>query len=208
MKVLIGCERFGRVRDAFLGAGHDAYSCDLLPSTTPGPHIQADVLEIMQGDWDLGIFFPDCTHLAVSGALRFASKRELQKDAVMFFMRIAQAPIPRIAIENPVGIMSTVWRKPDQYIQPYQFGEDASKKTCLWLVGLEPLVIDPENYVQPRIVNGRSRWANQTDSGQNRLGPSSDRAAIRGMTYPGIAKAMIQWGRNGFKHDRTGNAGA
>jgi hypothetical protein len=193
LRVLIGCERFGRVRDAFLALGHDAYSCDLLPTVAPGPHIQDDVLQVMHFGWDLGIFFPDCTHLAVSGALRFASKRDLQDQAVRFFMQIVEAPIPKIAIENPVGIMSTRWRRPDQYIQPYQFADDASKKTCLWLKGLKPLAIDPAKYVAPRIVDGKPRWANQTDSGQNRLGPSAERAAIRGTTYPGIAQAMTQW---------------
>jgi hypothetical protein len=193
LRVLIGCERFGRVRDAFLAIGCDAYSCDLLPTAVPGPHIQEDVLVAMQFGWDLGIFFPDCTHLAVSGALRFKDKLHEQAEAVEFFMKLTRAPIEKTAIENPVGIMSTRWRKPDQIIQPYQFGEDASKKTCLWLKGLEPLTIDPDQYVAPRMVNGKPRWANQTDSGQNRLGPSEGRAAIRGMTYPGIAKAMTQW---------------
>jgi len=151
-----------------------------------------DVLEHLGDGWDLMVAHPPCTHLAVSGARYFAEKRTdgRQKEAVAFFMALARAPILRIAVENPVGIMSTMWRKPDQIIQPWQFGHPESKGTCLWLKGL-PL-LEPTN-VLGRPVSGR--WSNQTPSGQNRLGPSVDRWKLRSATYPGIAKAMAeQWG--------------
>lgn len=196
MKVLVACEFSGVVRDAFAEKGHDAWSCDLLPTERPGQHIQGDVLNVLNEDgWDLMIAHPECTHLAVSGALRFKEKIAdgRQQAAIDFFMRLVNAPIRRICIENPVCIMSTRFRKPDQIIQPWQFGHDASKATCLWLKGLPKL--KPTRLIPPRIVNGKKRWANQTDSGQNRLGPSPERAAIRSRTYLGIAKAMAeQWG--------------
>lgn len=141
---------------------------------------------------------PPCTHLAVSGAWRFKEKEEEQKEALAFVQALMNAPIDKIAVENPVSIISTRIRKPDQIIQPYQFGEDASKKTCLWLKNL-PLLV-PTKYVEPRWVDGKPRWANQTDSGQNRLGPSATRAAERGYTYVGIAEAMAdQWGMDPIK---------
>ncbi|MGB3988170.1 MAG: hypothetical protein WBK67_00535 [Minisyncoccales bacterium] len=141
------------------------------------------------------IAHPPCTHLSVSGARWFKDKEDEQIDAIIFFLELVNADdIPRICIENPVGIMSTIYRKPDQYIQPYQFGHDASKKTGLWLKGLPELVIDPSEYIPPRTINGKPRWANQTDSGQNKLGPSENRATIRAKTYDGIARAMArQW---------------
>ena len=198
MRVLVACEWSGVVRTAFRERGHDAYSCDLLNTPGNSPyHIKGDVLKVLDQEWDLMIAHPPCTHLAVSGALWFKDKEDEQKAALEFVQRLMDAPIPRICIENPVSVISTYIRKPDQIIQPYEYGEDASKKTCLWLTNLPPLV--PTERVHPRIVvmNGKvyKRWANQTDSGQNRLGPSEDRAQQRGKTYKGIAKAMAeQWG--------------
>lgn len=192
MRVLVACEFSGVVREAFAAAGHDAWSCDLLPTEIPGQHIQGDVLAVLGAGWDMMIAHPPCTHLAVSGARWFDEKRVEQQEAIAFFMALVNAPIPRIAVENPVSIMSTVYRKPDQVIQPWQFGHDASKSTCLWLKNLPPL--RPTKYVQPRMVNGLPRWDNQTDSGQNRLTPADDRAYERSRTYEGIATAMaMQW---------------
>ena len=196
MRVLIACEYSGRVREAFRARGHDAWSCDLLPSEDPSlRHIQGDVLEVIGRGWDLMIAHPPCTHLAVSGARHFEAKRAdgRQQEAIEFFLALARAPIPRIAIENPVCIMSSVWRKPDQVIQPWQYGHDASKSTCLWLKGLPHLV--PTKIVAGRDAGGKERWGNQTDSGQNKLSPSPDRWKERSRTYEGIAEAMAdQWG--------------
>jgi len=183
MKVLVACEYSGTVRDAFIARGHDAISCDLLPTDRPGPHYQGDVFDIIDDGFDLMIAHPPCTHLAVSGARHFAAKRAdgRQQEAIDFFMRLAQADIPKIAIENPVCIMSTVWRKPDQIIQPWQFGHGETKSTCLWLKGLLKLV--PTN-----IVDGR-------DNRIHRLPPTPDRWKLRSTTYQGIADAMAaQWG--------------
>jgi hypothetical protein len=196
MRVLVGCEHSGVVREAFRQRGHDAWSCDLLSAVDGSPfHYQTDVLLVADRQpWDLAIFHPPCTHLAVSGAHRFAAKQREQADALEFVRLLLNSPIPRIALENPVGIISTRIRKPEQIIQPYQFGHDASKKTCLWLKGLP--VLTPTRYIAPRMVNGKPRWANQTDSGQNRLGPSEDRWKLRSLTYQGIADAMAdQWGK-------------
>lgn len=196
MRVLVACEYSGRVRDAFLALGHDAWSCDLLPTDSPGPHIQGDVLEVIGGGWDLMIAHPPCTYLAVSGmhwTRRGLRDPQLTEDALDFVRALMDAPIERIALENPVSVISSRIRKPDQIIQPWMFGDDASKKTCLWLKGLPKLV--PTDIVEPRIVDGRKRWGNQTGSGQNKLGPSPDRWKIRSATYPGIAQAMAeQWG--------------
>jgi hypothetical protein len=194
MKVLVACEFSGTVRDAFTALGHDAWSCDLLPSETPGSHIQGDVLAVIGGGWDLMVAHPPCTHLAVSGARYFEAKRRdgRQGEAVAFFMTLADAPIPRICVENPVCIMSSVWRKPDQIIQPWQYGHPESKTTCLWLKGLPMLV--PTN-ILPTPESGR--WENQTPSGQNKLSPSADRWKLRSKTYSGIAAAMAQqWAGN------------
>ena len=196
MKVLIACEYSGTVRDAFRARGHDAMSCDLLPTDVPGPHYQGDVQEILRDGWDLMIAHPPCTYLSVSGmhwTRRGLRDPQLTEDALAFVRLLMDAPIPRIAVENPVSIISTTIRRPDQTVQPWMFGHDASKKTCLWLKGL-PL-LKPTQIMEPRIVNGRKRWGNQTDSGQNRLGPSPDRWKIRSATYAGIAAAMAaQWG--------------
>ena len=194
MRVLVACEYSGTVRDAFRAAGHYALSCDLLPTDVDGPHYQGDVRDIINDGWDLMVAHPPCTHLAVSGARHFAAKRAdgRQQEAINFFLALTNAPISRIAVENPISVISSRIRKPDQIINPWQFGHDASKRTCLWLKDL-PL-LTPTEIVEPRIVNGKKRWANQTDSGQNRLPPSEDRWKIRSETYTGIAQAMAnQW---------------
>jgi hypothetical protein len=196
MRVLVACEYSGAVRDAFIARGHEALSCDLLPSETPGPHYQGDVRDVLGHGWDLMVAHPPCTYLSVSGmhwTRRGLRDPQLTEDALAFVRLLLAAPIPRIALENPVSVISSRIRKPDQIISPHQFGHDASKKTCLWLVGLLPL--RPTQPVPPRIVNGRQRWGNQTDSGQNRLSPSPDRWKLRSATFPGIAAAMAdQWG--------------
>ena len=194
MRVLVACEYSGTVRDAFIRAGHYAASCDLLPSESSlGDHYQCSVLDILDHKWDLMIAHPPCTHLAVSGAAHFARKAVEQAEALDFVRQLLDAPIPRIALENPVSIISSRIRKPDQIVQPYQFGHDASKKTCLWLKGL-PL-LRPTQMVEPRMIDGKPRWENQTNSGQNRLGPSPDRWKKRSTTFQGIADAMAtQWG--------------
>jgi hypothetical protein len=196
MKVLVACEYSGAVRDAFIAQGHDALSCDLLPTDAPGPHYQGDVRDVLGMGWDLMVAHPPCKYLSVSGmhwTRRGLRDPQLTEDALDFVRLLLAAPIPRIALENPVSVISSRIRKPDQIISPHQFGHDASKKTCLWLVGLPPL--RPTQLVPPRIVNGRQRWGNQTDSGQNRLSPSPDRWKLRSATFPGIAAAMAdQWG--------------
>ena len=198
MKVLVACEYSGRVRDAFLAKGHYAMSCDLLPSdsSNSGDHHQGDVTKILDHDWDLMIAHPPCTYLSVSGmhwTTRGLRDPKLTEDALDFVKLLMNAPIPKIALENPVSVISSRIRKPDQIVNPYEFGHDASKKTCLWLKNLQKLVTT--DYVAPRIINGRKRWGNQTDSGQNKLAPSDERWKIRSATYEGIAKAMAeQWG--------------
>ena len=220
MKVLVACEESGAVRDAFIARGHYAMSCDLIPTASPGPHWQGDVMEILYAGWDLMVAHPPCTFLSSSGLHwnKRRPERAAETEAALDFVRVLlDAPIPKIALENPVGCISSRIRKPDQIIQPYDFGDDASKATCLWLKGLRPLV--PTKFIPPRMVCGcghtfRSetvdkygclnccgdsvalpRWANQTDSGQNILGPSTDRQRERSKTYAGIAAAIAdQWG--------------
>jgi hypothetical protein len=196
MKVLVACEYSGIVRDAFIKRGHFAMSCDLLPTDVTGPHYQGDVFDIIEKDWDLMIAHPPCTYLCSSGLHwngRVPGRQEKTDAALEFVRRLLDANIHRIALENPIGCISKRIRKPEQIIQPHQFGDDASKATCLWLKNLPNLI--PTNNIPPRIVNGKSRWANQTDSGQNRLGPSDDRWKERSKTYQGIADAMAsQWG--------------
>lgn len=196
MKVLVACECSGVVREAFRARGHEAWSCDWKPSDDGSAyHLQVDVLYLLDG-WDLLIAHPPCTYLSVSGmhwTTRGLRDPMLTEGALGFFARLLEAPCPRVCVENPVGVTSTRIRPPDQWVQPYEFGDDASKRTGLWLRGLPQLV--PTCRVPGRMVNGRERWANQTDSGQNRLGPSARRAAERAQTYPGIARAMAeQWG--------------
>lgn len=183
MRVLIACEYSGTVRDAFLARGHDAMSCDLLPTDKPGPHFQGSVFDIIKDGWDLMIAHPPCTHLAVSGARHFEAKRKdgRQQEAIDFFMKLANSGVPKYAIENPVCIMSTVWRKPDQIIQPWQFGHGETKATCLWLKDLPKLQATD-------IVEGREQRV-------HKLPPSKDRWKIRSTTFQGIANAMAeQWG--------------
>jgi len=196
VRVLVACEYSGRVRDAFAARGHDAMSCDLLPTDQPGKHYQGDIFDVIDDGWDLMIAHPPCTYLCSSGLhwnKRIDGRQALTDEALEFVRRLLDAPVHRIALENPIGCISSQIRKPDQTIQPYQFGHDASKSTCLWLKNL-PL-LTPTELIAPRIVAGKRRWANQTDSGQNRLPPSADRWKIRSETYQGIAAAMAaQWG--------------
>lgn len=185
MKVLIGCERSGRVRDAFVALGHQALSCDLFPSDTSGPHYSGDVFDVIDYPWDLAILHPPCTHTSVSGARHFARKWADGQQAcgVAFALRLWKAldHVPRVALEQPISILSSLWRKPDQIIQPWQFGHGETKATCLWLKGL-PL-LRPTN-----IVDGR-------EARVHRMAPSPERARLRSETYAGIAAAMAdQWG--------------
>lgn len=190
MAILIACEESQEVTKAFRALGVEAFSCDLEPCSGGHPewHLQEDVCSLLNKSWAAIIAFPPCTALAVSGARWFKQKQAdgSQQKAIDFFMKFANADCKYIAIENPIGIMSTKYRKPDQIIQPWQFGEDASKATCLWLKNLPPL--------EPTSIILKKRYANQTPSGQNNLGPSKDRAKLRSKTYPGIAQAMAtQW---------------
>jgi hypothetical protein len=193
MKVLVACEYSGRVRDAFIRKGHDAISCDLLASDAPGPHYQGDVFDIINEGFDLMIAHPPCTYLCSSG-LHWNKKRperalETEK-AIQFVQKLMSANIPKIALENPIGCLSTRYRKPDCIIQPFQHGHPESKSTCLWLKNLP--ILQPTNIVTKPVTG---RWNNQTSSGQNNLGPSKDRWKIRSTTYQGIANAMAdQWG--------------
>lgn len=181
MRVLIACEYSGSVRDAFARMGHFAMSCDLLDTETPGFHYKADVTEILGLGWDLMIAHPPCTHLAVSGSRWFKDKVQEQVDALAFVRLLMDAPIPRIGVENPVSIISSKIRKPDQIIQPWQFGHGETKATCLWLKGLPKLV--PTN-----VVDGR-------EARVHRMPPGPNRARERSRTYSGIADAMAQqWG--------------
>jgi hypothetical protein len=218
VKVLVACEYSGRVRDAFIRGGHEAMSCDLLPTDVPGPHYQGDVRDLLGEGWDLMVAHPPCTYLSVSGmhwTARGLRDPKLTEEALDFVRLLMGVPIGRIAIENPISVIASRIRKADQIIQPYQFGHDASKATCLWLKNLPPLVAT--EMIQPRLVccgselpegvgkygcpncNGekaaRPRWGNQTDSGQNKLAPSADRWKKRSETFSGIADAMAaQWG--------------
>jgi hypothetical protein len=180
MRVLVACEYSGAVRDAFRARGHDAMSCDLLPTDVPGPHYQGDVRDVLGDGWDLMVAHPPCTHLAVSGARWFHLKQAEQAEALAFVRLLMDAPIERIAIENPISIISSRIRKPDQIIQPWQFGHGETKATCLWLKNLPRL--RPTNIVQGR------------EARVHRMPPSADRWKLRSATYPGIAAAMAdQW---------------
>jgi len=190
MRVLIACEYSGTVRDAFIKQGHYAMSCDLLPTDAPGPHHQGDVFDVIDDDWDLMIAHPPCTYLSVSGmhwTTRGLRDPQLTEDALTFVRGLMNAPIEKIAIENPISVISSRIRKPDQIIQPWWFGDDASKKTCLWLKNLPKLT-------PTKMLAGdeKTRRANQTSTGQNKLAPSKDRWKIRSKTYQGIAEAMSQ----------------
>lgn len=193
MRILVACEYSGVVRDAFIRGGHSAMSCDLLPTDAPGPHYQGDVLDLITEGWDMMVAHPPCTYMSVSGmhwTTRGLRDPKLTEDALAFVQLLLAAPIEKIALENPVSIISTRIRKPDQIIQPWWFGHDASKKTCLWLKNLPPLT--PTDKLPG---DNKTRRANQTPSGQNKLGPSADRWKLRSATYQGIADAMVtQWG--------------
>lgn len=219
MLVLVGCETSGRVREEFRKRGHVAFSCDILPADDGSAyHLQMDIFAALAlCRWDLLICHPPCTYLTVSankylkddpgvnvkpGTLYGAARRVARAEAIHFATRLWCSDVPRIVLENPTGALNTQMAPPSQIIQPYEFGDDASKTTCLWLKGLDPLPIDPAKRCPGRWVtdprNGKlvERWANQTDSGQNRLPPSKDRWKIRSETYPGIAQAMAEtWGR-------------
>lgn len=200
-KVLVACEYSGVVRDAFIDRGHDAWSCDLIQPE--GKYVDrsyvGNVEGLLCGDvrWDLLIAHPPCTYLSVSGmhwTRRGLRDPQLTEDALDFVRLLMDANVPHIALENPVSIISSRIRKPDQIIQPYEFGDDASKRTCLWLKNL-PVLVETQR-IGGRMVNGKERWSNQTDSGQNKLSPGERRAKDRSKTYPGIAAAMAdQWGR-------------
>lgn len=193
MRVLVACEESQEVCKAFRALGHEAYSCDIEPCSGGHPelHLQCDALELLKMRWDMILAFPPCTHLAVSGARYFADKRAdgRQQAAIEFFLRFANADCPRIAIENPVGIMSTRYRKPDQIIQPWMFGHPEKKATCLWLKGLPPLTPtnDVSEYMETLPKSRQERL--------HYLPPSPDRAKLRSKTFSGIAWAMAQqWG--------------
>jgi len=220
MKVLIACESSGNTRNAFRAKGHDAWSCDILPADDGSEfHIQGDVLEVLDDGWDLIVGHPPCTYLTCSAEWAYKEPEQINKklspdklygsarraardEAANFFLAIVNADCPRIAVENPVGVMSTRYRKPDQIIQPFEYGHNASKKTCLWLKGLPKL--EPTKRVRGREVewprgSGKmvERFDNQTDSGQNRLPPSADRWKARSETYQGWSDAMAdQWNFN------------
>jgi hypothetical protein len=184
LKVLVGCECSGTVRDAFNKLGHDAISCDIQPTDAPGPHYEGSIFDIIDYPWDICILHPPCTHLAVSGARHFEEKKMdgRHHEGVAFFMQLVRRTrhVKKVAIENPICIISSLWKKPDQIIQPWQFGHGETKSTCLWLKGLPPL--QPTN-----VVEGREQRI-------HKLPPSKNRAKIRSKTYEGIADAMAaQW---------------
>lgn len=191
MRVLIACESSGAVRDAFIRAGHDAMSCDLLPTDSPGPHYQGDVRDVIHAQWDLLIAHPPCTHLAVSGAAWFKDKKMdgRQATAISFFMEMIKADIPKICVENPVCIMFSLYRKPDQIIQPYMFGHKETKATCLWLKGLSPLIATDDVKEETMALPEKERMR------VHYLPPSADRWKERSKTFQGVADAMAaQWG--------------
>ena len=181
MRILVACEFSGVVRDAFIQGGHEAYSCDLLPSERPGPHIRGDVLDHLEDGWDLMVAHPPCTYLARSGARWWKARQLEQQNAVDFVLKLAAAPIGKIAIENPIGVLSSRYRKPDCIYQPWWFGEPETKATCLWLTGLPPLLATRMGWGrEQRIFN---------------LSPSPDRWKERSRTLTGVADAMaLQWG--------------
>jgi len=201
MRVLVACEYSGTVRDAFRAAGHDAVSCDLLPTDVPGPHHQGDVFEIINDGWDLMVAHPPCTYLTVTGnkwmkpefRQRFPDRPKQREDALRFFISLMECAIPRVCLENPVGVVSTLYRKPTQYIHPFQFGDPHSKKTGLWLRGLPPLqttkTVEPAFHIYK---DGRKdpMWHFESMSL-----PPLERMKYRSKTFPGIAQAMAQqWG--------------
>ena len=198
MKVLVACEYSGIVRDAFAAKGHDAWSCDILPTESPGNHFQGDVLEHLDKGWDLMIAHPPCTHLAVSGARWFTEGKKpwsLQIQALDFVRKLLDAPIDKIALENPVSVISTKIKKPNQIIQPFEYGHDVTKKTCLWLKNLPNL--KPTKIVKPDIVLVNGKKMSRMHYESFKL-PSKERSKVRSKFYTGIAKAMAnQWGNDG-----------
>ena len=203
MRVLVGCEASGIVRDAFLAKGHEAVSCDLQASRAGEPHIQGDLLGVLDQGWDMLIAHPPCTYLTVTGnkwmkpefADRFPTRQQDREDAVAFFMALWNAPVPRVALENPVGIMSRRFRRPDQIIQPYHFGDRATKTTCLWLRGLPPLLamgVVAGRGERTYYASGKSHPKWYADASKL---SAQDRMNVRSQTFPGIAAAMAdQWG--------------
>ena len=195
MKVLIACEYSGIVRDAFTAKGHDAWSCDILPTESPGNHFQGDVLEHLDKGWDIMIAHPPCTHLAVSGARWFTEGKKpwsLQEDALDFVRKLLNAPIDKIALENPVSVISTKIKKPNQIIQPFEYGHDVTKRTCLWLKNLPNL--KPTKIVKPDIVLVNGKKMSRMHYESFKL-PSKERSKVRSKFYTGIAEAMAdQWG--------------
>lgn len=204
VKVLVACEFSGTVRDAFIRWGHEAMSCDLLPNETPGPHYQGSVLDIINDDWDLMIAHPPCTYLTLTGnkwfkpefADRFPTRQKDREDAIKFFMILANAPIDKIAIENPIGVMSSRYQKPNQIIQPWQYGHETTKATCLWLKNLPNLtptnIVSKGEVVISKSGNRMSRWYYETSKLPLKNGI---RAKARSVTFQGIADAMAdQWG--------------
>jgi site-specific DNA-cytosine methylase len=215
MKILLACEESQAVCKQMRKRGHEAFSCDILPCSGGHPewHIQGDVLEVITQDWDMMIAFPPCTHLAVSGAAWFEQKRKdgRQQQAIDFFMKLVNAPIDKIAIENPVGIMSKIYRKPDQVIQPYFFGDPHQKTTCLWLKNLPPLYHNAKPNLFDSVVTHVEKgefyeWVDKK-TGKKKKQPmwyaeafimhdkTGERGKIRSKTFPGIARAIAsQWG--------------
>ncbi len=202
MKVLIACEYSGTVRDAFLKLGHDAMSCDLLPTDVPGPHYQGSVFDILDQDWELMIAHPPCTYLTVTGNKwfkpefkdRFPDRHQQRDDALRFFIKLFECKIPRVCLENPVGVVSSLYRKPSQYIQPYQFGDPHSKKTGLWLRGLPNLV--PTNLVEPLFYTYKDGRRDPLWHMESMRMKPLERMKYRSKTFPGIAEAMAtQWGK-------------
>jgi len=198
MKILVACEYSGIVRDAFTAKGHDAWSCDILPTESPGNHFQGDVLEHLDKGWDIMIAHPPCTHLAVSGARWFTEGKKpwsLQEDALDFVRKLLNAPIDKIALENPVSVISTKIKKPNQIIQPFEYGHDVTKRTCLWLKNLPNL--KPTKIVKPDIVLVNGKKMSRMHYESFKL-PSKERSKVRSKFYTGIAEAMAdQWGTDG-----------
>ena len=198
MKILVACEYSGIVRDAFTSKGHDAWSCDILPTESPGNHFQGDVLEHLDKGWDLMIAHPPCTHLAVSGARWFTEGKKpwsLQEEALDFVRKLLDAPIDKIALENPVSVISTKIKKPNQIIQPFEYGHDVTKRTCLWLKNLPNL--KPTKIVKPDIVLVNGKKMSRMHYESFKL-PSKERSKVRSKFYTGIAEAMAdQWGTDG-----------
>ena len=204
VKILIACECSGIVRDAFITRGHDAWSCDMVNTERPGNHIEGDVLEILGDGWDMMIAHPPCTFLCTTGNKwmgkkyreRFPTRVQDRKDAIEFFMCMVNAPIPKIAIENPVGIMSTHYQKPDQYVQPHWFGEPHSKKTGLWLKNLPKLEATNVVEEEPRVIPKSGHSMSKLHVAIGKL-PMNERAALRSRTFQGFAEAMAtQWGQS------------